>query len=338
MSDETDGCILARMRLMEKIQRRLVGIASHLCGLNGSAVDSASRGFVPIGEHAEHKRRQIGIAFISGFDLALSCENMDQLLASLDEASLEFRGFTYEGAAMAMSLLDSLPFGSKQRHQQFLNSQESRYPYTTHVGSGWALARTLWKRRLMKAQRDPLLGWLMLDGFGFHQAYFHWRKLERDGTWFPRGLTPAQQHVFMQGVGRCLWFIEGGLAEGIAAHVRRFSRGFHGDLWSGVALAAVYAGGAEVSELQGLHEPAGEFRAELAQGAAFAAKACVQGGFVSRSASEACQVLCGCSATEAATITDLTLRQLDTSASESYAKWRELVQEHFSRAAVAVAP
>ena len=44
--------------------------------------------------------------------------------------------------------------------------------YMAYVGVGWAMARlprVLWSRLYAP---DPLLRWLVLDGYGFHQAYF----------------------------------------------------------------------------------------------------------------------------------------------------------------------
>ena len=43
-----------------------------------------------------------------------------------------------------------------------------------HVGLGWALARLRRSVTPYLAQLDPLLGWLAVDGYGFHEGYFDW--------------------------------------------------------------------------------------------------------------------------------------------------------------------
>ncbi len=69
------------------------------------------------------------------------------------------------------------------------------------------------------------------------------------------------------------------------------------------------------------------FAAELAQGAAFAAKARQKAGNTAPHVDAACEILCGCSAAEAAELTDLTLRDLPPDAElPAYEVWRERVR------------
>ena len=86
-----------------------------------------------------------------------------------------------------------------------------------------------------------LLRWLVVDGYGFHEGYFHWRKwMGRSRR--PRWLSSYACRVFDQGFGRSLWFVKGGDVASITAAIRTFSEERHADFWSGVGLACTYAG------------------------------------------------------------------------------------------------
>src|SRR6185295_14439151 len=104
---------------------------------------------------------------------------------------------------------------------------------------------------------DPVLGWLALDGYGFHEAFFRTERSVRRqevprkvrGFGYPR-------HAFDQGIGRCLWFVEGAHVGRIAATIGAFPEDRRPDLWSGVGLAATYAGGRGADDLLALRRAA----------------------------------------------------------------------------------
>ena len=83
-----------------------------------------------------------------------------------------------------------------------------------------------------------------------------------------------------QGIGRALWFIHGAQALDVAAAVASFAEHRRPDLWSGVGLAATFAGGCDTAGLATLRRAAGGYHGELAQGSVFAAKARDYAGFV----------------------------------------------------------
>jgi hypothetical protein len=181
---------------------------------------------------------------------------------------------------------------------------------------------------------DRLLGWLALDGYGFHEGYFHWRKSVEEAR-PPRRVEGYARHAFDQGLGRSLWFVRGADVGRIAATVGRFPRERRPDLWSGVGLAAAYAGGAGEGALEALRAAAGRHLPEVAQGAAFAAKAREHGGIPAGHTETACRVLCGVPAAAAARVTDTALEGLPAdSAVPAYDAWRRRIQDHFRREAV----
>jgi hypothetical protein len=103
-----------------------------------------------------------------------------------------------------------------------------------------------------------------------------------------------------QGIGRALWFGGGADPERVAALVVGFAAERRADLWSGVGLAATYAGGASREDLARLPALAGVLRAHLAQGAAFAAAARTIAGNVTTHTEVAARTLAGAPAGELA--------------------------------------
>src|SRR5947199_74099 len=67
-----------------------------------------------------------------------------------------------------------------------------------------------------------------------------------------------------QGIGRALWFIHGAQALDVAAAVASFAEHRRPDLWSGVGLAATFAGGCDTAGLATLRRAAGGYHGELA--------------------------------------------------------------------------
>jgi hypothetical protein len=183
------------------------------------------------------------------------------------------------------------------------------------------MARIPWGLRMLD-RLDPLLRWLALDGYGFHQGYF------RSNDYVEQARTPNvprgyAQRAFDQGLGRSLWFVRGADVQRIAQTIGRFPESRRADLWSGVGLAAAYAGGIESADLQALRRLAQPYLSELAQGAAFAAKARDKAGNPASHTELACEVLCGMSAHVAARLAGDALSTIRPDGSgECYEAWR----------------
>ena len=274
---------------------------------------------------------QIGGSFLRGYNLALEDRDGEMLTDGLEQVEHEFRGFAYEGAAMALALLDRLMPWKHTRLQLFIDGPASSHIYMAYVGAGWSLARIpiRWKSPLTKPH--PLLRWLELDGYGFHEGFFHWPKYVRD-LCPPRNLKGYATRVFDQGLGRSLWIVEGADVEHIAATIERFPVTRHSDLWSGLGLACAYAGGADRADVEELRRLASCYKKELAQGAAFAAKTRLLAGNLTSNTETVCNVLCGLSAAGAASITDATLTELsETESLPAFEVWRQRIQNEFSR-------
>jgi enediyne biosynthesis protein E3 len=264
------------------------------------------RGFHVKNDDARARLERIGVTFLTGYGYAAEARTVVEAEHRLDELDREVRGFGYEGAAMAFAVRDGLPIGGSDRVAQFLAGQGRQHAYMIYVGVGWAMARLPRFRWSRLTATDPLLRWLVLDGYGFHQAYFHTRQYvtehyrEAQTPWPADGPRWYAQHAIDQGIGRALWFIGGTDVDQVTTLISGFSAERQPDLFSGTGLAATYAGGADAVELSLLAERAGEHLPQLMQGAVFAATARFEAGLVTPHTEVAIKQLCGITPAEAA--------------------------------------
>lgn len=322
-----------------------------LVGLTAEETSFARRGFRGSNPRARAHLERVGPVFMAGCHAALESPTLDELSARLQAVPLEWRGFAFEGAALGLALLDRLTPWRRDRVQRLLRGPGDPHAYVVHVGVGWVAAR--WPGPLKVSSEecrvplgtdssatplvvrgwalDPLLRWLVIDGYGFHEGFFHWRRYVA-GQPAPKRLQGYARRVFDQGLGRSLWFVDGADVELLPRTIAALPPERHADLWSGVGLAATYAGGVEEAELRQLREAAGPHGPHLAQGAAFAAKARQRAGNVTDHTRLAARVLCDLTVEEAATVTDAALENLPHRAeAPAYELWRQRIQGAFTR-------
>ena len=290
-------------------------------------VECDRRGFNCPQPAIRERLERIGKVFLHGYHTALAQADQEALAFHLNRIRAEYRGFAYEGAAMALALLDGIsPRRKWNRFSRFAAGAGKTNIYMLHVGAGWACARLPWLRSRIESiigRFHPVLGWLTIDGYGFHEGYFHW------GTALePRisRLSESARHVFYQGLGRSLWFVKGADACAITHTISMFPPQFHSDAWSGVGLACAYAGGMNQAQLEELRRHAQAHRAALAQGAAFAAGARQLAGNPASHTQLACHVLCCMDAIQAAALCDQTLEQTAGMGACPYQEWRMSLQ------------
>lgn len=288
----------------------------------------ARRGFRIPCDAARERLERVGAAFLEGYHAALIDEGMERLSARLSAVEREFRGFAFEGAAMALDLLDQLAPWKTPRLPVFVDGPGNPHVYMVHVGIGWSMARLPWRVERRLSRLDPVLRWLVLDGYGFHEGYFHWPRYA-DGTARPRRLQGYGLRAFDQGLGRSLWFVGGADAEWIAGMIATFPESRRADLWSGAGLACAYAGGADPPEILRLRLAATGYYPHLAQGAVFAAGARNRAGNPAEHTELACQLLCDLSAEKAAAVSVATRRHAREDREPAYEVWRRLIRMQF---------
>ena len=314
-------------------------LRQRLFGISPQEVSFARRGFQDGSPSVRVWLERIGQTFLHGYHAALLDDHPAPLARRLATIDPELRGFAFEGAAMGLTLMDYLMPWRRNRLRVFLDGPGAAHVYMVHVGAGWALARLRRPVERPLQRFDAMLGWLAVDGYGFHEGFFHWTRYVREQA-LPRKLAGYALRVFDQGLGRSLWFVEGADVAKILATVAAFPQARQSDLWSGVGLAAVYAGGGEPEVVAALLDAAGPYQPELAQGAAFAAKARQRAGNPAAHTERACRIVCGTTAEEAAALTDRALEDLPPDGEEpAFEIWRRRLQAHFTEAfAEAVLP
>lgn len=299
-----------------------------------------ARGFHDKDQAARQLLETVGETFLTGYGFAAEARTTDEIADRLDDVPAQYRGFAYEGAAMGFAVRDALPMGGMGKFARFLAGPADAHIYMAYVGLGWAMARTPRFRWPKRDATDPLLRWLVLDGYGFHQAYFRTDRYVHEHFRDPRFPWPtggpAHERAYAnraidQGIGRAMWFVGGTDADLVATLIDKFAESRRPDLYSGAGLAATYAGGADATELEVFLRRAGEHWPQVAQGSAFAAEARVRAGLVVSHTHDATRVFCRMSPAEAARIThDMRPGQPIEGEVPAFEVWRQRVAEKFA--------
>ena len=303
----------------------------NLFKVNYNEVRLDKRGFSIKNPASRHHLETIGASFLDGYHYSLTAKSNEDICEFIDQKRHLYRGFSYEGAGMALVFKDMFNIRGKKSLPDFLNDHANKHTYMLHVGVGWAYAKLPFINIEKKLKNyDELLRWLIIDGYGFHQAYFKTKAYVREKK--VPNLSPFAKHVFYQGLGRCLWFVCGTDAIESVKTLSAFSRKYHGDLWAGLGLACTYAAKANRAELNYLKNAAGEHELSFLQGATFAAKARQRAGISIPYTRVAVRTLLDMDVDEAALITDIALSQIpdNLSSPEKYRQWKSLIRQQLN--------
>lgn len=309
---------------------------------NVSQTRLSVRGFYEKNPEARELLESIGKTFLTGYAYAAEAGTPAEAGGRLEQVPSKYRGWSYEGATMAFAIRDGLPFGKSSNVSRFMAGPAVNQIYIAYVGVGWAMARLPRFRWSALSAPDPLLRWLVLDGYGFHQAYFrtgkyvHRQHRESDFPWPADGPAWYASRVIDQGIGRALWFVCGTDVDRVAATIGAFAESRRADMYSGVGLAATYACGVSEQELAALVRHAGDYRPQLAQGGAFGATARVESGIAVPETAMATRALCGMEPEEAAQIcANARVAAAPDGDVPAYETWRRLITAEIVRGGVA---
>lgn len=280
------------------------------------------------GDQAAAVRLETVIAMVTkGCQLTLQY-SQPEVIRRLDAVEPELRGFAYEGAGVGLGAIDCV-FPWRNRTASFLAGQGGAYIYAVHIGVGLALARLRRKPERYLNRLDPILGWMAIDGYGFHEGFFRHKRYIGHQT-IPKHLSPYAQQIFDQGLGRAIWFLSGGAILNVGATIARFTPARQPDLWNGIGLACGYTGGVSAHAIVTLQDLAGANQVRLAVGAAIAANARHRAASPAPYAEIACEQLCTIASIEASKIVDQAFLDLPQTSSEPlYAIWQQRLLQHF---------
>lgn len=302
-------------------------------------VTFAKRGFPAAPSPDAQRLEAIPQAVICGFEWGIDARDQWEVERRLDLVDAEMRGFAYEGVTMAFTVLDAM--GRGHRTRDLLLGPGRSHIFLAYIGMGFAMARLprrLWQKVVPDLSGDPYyptMSWLAVDGYGFDRAYFDTRRwVDRQQVPAPYGWAGSPDYFLRavdQGIGRALWFICGGHAAEIATAVGRFASHRQPDLWSGIGLAATFAGGSDPDGLAALRRAAGGDWTQLALGVVFAVKARAYAGLVPGHTTIACSVLADISVDKAVALADAAA--VSSPGSEpAYELWRQRIRAHFDGA------
>ncbi|MEO7262060.1 MAG: DUF1702 family protein [Jatrophihabitantaceae bacterium] len=300
-------------------------------------VSFAGRGFAVSPTPATERLEAVPQAVVCGFEWAIAAHDLTDVKRRLRLVDEEQRGFAYEGAAMAYTILDTI---RGNRTRELLSGPGEKHILLAYIGIGFAMARLprpLWKNVLpdLPSRYHPMMSWLAVDGYGFDRAYFdteRWVDKQEIPAPYPwQGSPQYFLRAVDQGIGRALWFICGADPDTVAAAVRRFADSRQADLWSGVGLAATFAGGCLPEGLAELRKSADDHWTELALGSVFAVKARTYAGFVPEHTVLANEQLTSLSIEGASALADRTEVSPEGSGPlPQYEIWRQRIRAHFA--------
>ncbi|WP_338018290.1 DUF1702 family protein [Streptomyces taklimakanensis] len=307
-------------------------------------VSFAGRGFAVEATESTRRLEAIPQAVVCGFEWGIEDRDPADTERRLAMVDPEVRGFAYEGATMACVIRDAMgPNGHRAR--TLMEGGGRPHVFLNYIGIGFAMARLprpLWRKAVPAPTGPghyPAMSWLAVDGYGFDRAYFdtgRWIDAQRVPRAYPwEGDPDYFLRAVDQGIGRALWFVHGGRADRVCAAVRAFADRRRADLWSGVALAATFAGGSTPAGLAALRHEAGEDRGHVAQGSVFAAKARHHAGHVPEHTRVATRALAGLDVEAAAELADdCAVTRTGAGGPPAYELWRRSVRERLTSTVV----
>lgn len=166
-----------------------------------------------------------------GYNAAVREPQLARLTTRIEGVDPAFRGWAWEGAGMGLTLLDRL-MPPPRRATAALRGPAMRYHGAFNIRVGWTLAMVRQVPRRPPARLDPLYGWMVYDGVGFHAGPFKTKRVV-EAQREPRRLTGPRALIFDHGLGRSFWWMCGADPDRIRETIEAFPR--HGSASSGPA-------------------------------------------------------------------------------------------------------
>ncbi|WP_340200608.1 DUF1702 family protein [Ascidiimonas sp. W6] len=221
---------------------------------------------------AQARLELVAKTVVSGYNTALETGLSDDLTTNTETIKKELVGFFNEGIGMGLYTLDVFSPFNRDRFWRFIKGKGKNHEYMSYIGAGIASGvffNLPFEKFAEKA--DPTSGLLILNGLGFYYAYFKPKKTLKN-MYMPKSVKkdPFYIECYDNGIGRALWFYNGGVPSSIAKTISNFPKERQGAIWSGVGLAATYAGGVSELKIKELQQLAGSLSHMLGEGSILA--------------------------------------------------------------------
>lgn len=221
---------------------------------------------------AQARLELVAKTVVHGYNTAIETGNSSDLLTHRELVTKELKGFYNEGIGMGLYTIDLFSASKKSHFWDFVRGVGKDHEYMSYIGAG--IACGVFFERPFKEFLDlasPTSGLLILNGYGFYYAYFKPDRIFKK-NFIPKAIQadPFYIECYDNGIGRALWFYNGGNPDKIAKSIATFPVYRQPWLWAGVGLAATYAGGVSPETIRLLKELAGKYAVSLGEGSLLA--------------------------------------------------------------------
>lgn len=201
-------------------------------------------------------------------EYATTSEDVEAMAIYNNTLVAPFVSVAYEATAMVLAIADSNA-GDNLRLWAKLLSQHKEHATQIYIGLGWALAQERKRWNSYLEDLNPIYTWRVVDGYGYYDGFFRRRKVFQGS--YPEGLTEEALSVYMQGLGRSLWYTSKGEVTKLLSLLNKLPQVQLPNLWRGIGIASTYVGGEELKMgVPTLRNAIGSYQAAFVTGAAMA--------------------------------------------------------------------
>jgi hypothetical protein len=233
---------------------------------------------------------KIAAIFQDAQKYASTQDNIDQLIHHLESYDSEFKSIAFEGASMELALKSfSLNDGMALWNSYMKAAGE--HQTQIFLGLGWAVAMNKFVPVDYLEKQDTIMQTRMWEGCGYMDGFLRKRQTVNNHLRMDY-IAEKDFQNYDQGLGRRLWYLQ----EGYVAKVKEVINGFpadrHSALWRGIAMACSYVGGCSEDTYHSISEACGNYKIDLAIGAAMIAKSRLMADLPTPELEMACKIWC----------------------------------------------
>ena len=193
-------------------------------------------------DEVSKKLVQVLYQSILGYNIAICHTDINAMIEQLESDAMGYQAWRYEGASVALTLLDLSTPWKRNRWQGLSQRAKDRYPLIIHAGVGVALQRYPWPINIVSYinRFDPLYRHMIVDAWGMFKG-LRSQIANKEIHEIPQKIKGDFLACHDHGLGRSIWFAQLGNIETIHRIFKTFPTDRQNNLWPGVGLALAYA-------------------------------------------------------------------------------------------------